>query len=189
MQPFEPLTLNDETVQAIYDRCLANDDTPEEDRAQSMAFLGVCGYARDVFQKVFFSRARIAEDRKTLYYLYGQLAGVHEPEDLPYAPHPTLSISGCMRDYRGETWFRDRKSLLMLLTVGAVFLCDTPISGFTSKAYSDGLDNNVNRRLPELQRQISTSDVTFLGEDVIPTLSPDDPAFPAWWERHKAEWV
>ena len=43
MQPFEPLALNDETVQTIYDRCLANDDTPEEDRAQSMAFLGVCG--------------------------------------------------------------------------------------------------------------------------------------------------
>ena len=166
MQPFEPLVLNDETVQAIYDRCLANDDTLDEDRVQSMAFLGVCGYARDVFQKVFFSRAMIAEDRKNLYYLYGQLAGVHEPEDLPYAPHPTLSIGGCMRNYRGETWFRDRKSLLM-----------------------DGLDNNVNRRLPELQKQLSTSDVTFVGEDVIPTLSPDDPAFPAWWERHRAEWI
>ena len=59
MQPFEPLVLNDETVQAIYDRCLANDDTLDEDRVQSMAFLGVCGYARDVFQKVFFSRARM----------------------------------------------------------------------------------------------------------------------------------
>ena len=116
MQPFEPLVLSDETVQAIYDHCLANEGTPDEDKAQSMAFLGVCGYARDVFQKVFFNRARIAEDRKNLYYLYGQLSGVHEPEDLPYAPHPTLSIGGCMRNYRGETWFRDRKSLLMLLT-------------------------------------------------------------------------
>ena len=105
MQPFEPLTLNDETVQAIYDRCLANDDTPEEDRAQSMAFLGVCGYARDVFQKVFFSRARIAEDRKTLYYLYGQLAGVHEPEDLPYAPlrlSPSAAACAIIAGKRGS---------------------------------------------------------------------------------------
>ena len=23
---------------------------------------------------------------------------------------------------------------------------------------------------------------------VLPTLSPKDPAFPAWWEEHKAEW-
>ena len=23
---------------------------------------------------------------------------------------------------------------------------------------------------------------------VKPTLSPKDPAFPAWWEAHKAEW-
>ena len=189
MQPFEPLALNDENVQAVYARCLANDGTPDEDKAQSMAFLGVCGYARDAFQPVYFSRAKIAEDRKNLYYLYGQLAGVHEPEDLPYAPHPTLSVRGCMRGYRGETWFKDSRSLLMLLTIGAVFLCGTPISGFTSKAYADGLDNNINRRLPELQKQISTDDVTFLEESVAPTLSPDDPAFPAWWDENKRYWV
>ena len=23
---------------------------------------------------------------------------------------------------------------------------------------------------------------------LAPTLSPKDPAFPAWWEEHKAEW-
>ena len=23
---------------------------------------------------------------------------------------------------------------------------------------------------------------------IIPTLSPKDPAFPAWWEQHKSEW-
>ncbi len=188
MQPFEPLALNDETVQTIYDRCLAGNDTPDEDRGQSMAFLGVCGYARDVFRPVFFSKSKIAQDKKKLYYLFGQLAGVYTPEDVPYAPHPTISVGGCMRDYRGGTWFKDKKSLLMLLSIGAVFLCDTPISGFTSKAFSDALDNNVTGHLPELQKQISVCDVTFLSEDVAPTMSPDDPAFPAWWDRHRAEW-
>ena len=24
--------------------------------------------------------------------------------------------------------------------------------------------------------------------NITPTLSPKDPAFPAWWEQHKAEW-
>lgn len=94
---FEPLALNDENVQAIYDRCLAGSETPNEDRAQSMAFLGVCGYARDVFRPVFFSKARIAQDRKNLYYLYGQLAGVHTPEDVPYALLPPfLSAAVCV---------------------------------------------------------------------------------------------
>lgn len=68
----------------------------------------------------------------------------------------------------------------MFLSIGAVFLCDTPISGFTSKAFSDVLDNNVIHPLPELQKQISAADVTFLSEAVVPTVAPDDPAFPAW---------
>ena len=24
--------------------------------------------------------------------------------------------------------------------------------------------------------------------NITPTLSPKDPAFPAWWEAHKGEW-
>lgn len=189
MQLFEPLALNDDTVQAIYDRCLAGDETPDADRVQSMAFLGVCGYARDVFRPVFFCQTRINQDKQNLYYLYGQLAGVHTPEDVPYAPHPTISVGGCMRDYRGKTWFKDRKSLLMLLSIGAVFRCDTPISGFTSKAFSDALDNNVTGHLPELQKRISAADVTFLSEAVVPTIAPDDPIFPAWWEKHRENWA
>lgn len=189
MLPFEPLVLNDENVRTIYDRCLAGDETPNEDRAQSMAFLGICGYARDVFRPVFFSKTKIAQDKTNLYYLYGQLAGVHVPEDVPYAPHPTISVGGCMRNYRGETWFKEKRSLLMFLSIGAVFLCDTPISGFTSKAFSDALDNNVIHPLPEMQKQISAADVTFLSEAVVPTVAPDDPVFLPWWEGHKAEWI
>ena len=29
---------------------------------------------------------------------------------------------------------------------------------------------------------------TTLNMPITPTLSPKDPAFPAWWEAHKAEW-
>ncbi len=29
---------------------------------------------------------------------------------------------------------------------------------------------------------------TPLCKAVTPTLSPKDPAFPAWWEEHKGEW-
>ncbi len=188
MEQFKPPVLNDENVQAIYRRCLAGDDTPEEDRAQCMAFLGVCGYARDVFRPLYFSRTRLAEDKKNVYYLYGQLAGVHVPEDLPAAPHPTITVGGCMRNYRGEPWYQEKKSLLMLFYIGAVFRCDTPISGFTGAVYADALANNINGRMPEPQRQITTDDVTFLSDGVTPTLSPDDPAFPSWWKAHRAEW-
>ncbi|MBR4742912.1 MAG: hypothetical protein IK082_01830 [Oscillospiraceae bacterium] len=188
MGVFEPLALNDENVEAVFDRCLASDDTPEEDRAECMAFLGVCGYAREVFKKTYFSKTRMAEDKKNIYYLYGQLAGVHEPEDVPSARRPTITVGGCARDYRGKQWFSEKKSLLMLLYVGSVFLCDTPLSGFTSKAYTDALENNINGRMPEPQKRIALEDAAFLSDGVVPTLSPDDPAFTAWWEGHKAEW-
>ena len=29
---------------------------------------------------------------------------------------------------------------------------------------------------------------TVISGKVTPTLSPKDPAFPAWWEAHKGEW-
>ena len=29
---------------------------------------------------------------------------------------------------------------------------------------------------------------TALYAPIAPTLSPKDPAFPAWWEEHRAEW-
>ena len=29
---------------------------------------------------------------------------------------------------------------------------------------------------------------TDIATNTIPTLSPKDPAFPAWWEAHKGEW-
>ena len=29
---------------------------------------------------------------------------------------------------------------------------------------------------------------TTLNMSIKPTLSPKDPAFPAWWEAHRAEW-
>ena len=32
------------------------------------------------------------------------------------------------------------------------------------------------------------NDTTIISSDITPTLSPKDPAFPAWWETHKSEW-
>ncbi len=188
MKAFEPMALNDENVQAIYNRCVAKEDTPAEDRAECMAFIGICGYARDVFRKIWFSKSKIAEDKKNIYYLYGQLEGVHQPEDLPSARHRTITVGGCMRNCRGEQWFKEKRSLLMLFYIGAVLLCDTPISGFTSASYAADLANNITGKMPEPRRQIATDDVTFLSDKVTPTLSPEDSVFRAWWHLHHEDW-
>ncbi len=43
----------------------------------------------------------------------------------------------------------------------------------------------VNSNILKLNKQIEH--ITFMNEEK-PTLSPEDPNFPAWWEEHKSEW-
>ena len=35
---------------------------------------------------------------------------------------------------------------------------------------------------------VKRSNTATIGLSITPTLSPKDPAFPAWWEAHKTEW-
>lgn len=35
---------------------------------------------------------------------------------------------------------------------------------------------------------VKRSNTATIGLSIKPTLSPKDPAFPAWWEAHKSEW-
>ena len=66
--------------------------------------------------------------------------------------------------YLGNYWTNDKGTLLKFLYLGVSpeTLC---ISPFTKK-----------------------TGTAIMAPAVKPTLSPKDPAFPAWWEAHKAEW-
>ena len=57
--------------------------------------------------------------------------------------------------------------------------------GILLKPYELGMVN-INLTLFLLQEDGKTlvTDISTLK----PTLSPKDPAFPAWWEAHKGEW-
>ena len=65
--------------------------------------------------------------------------------------------------YDGKIWTTDTAKLMMLYHLGEA----TGMMGPFIKKYNSAniYDNRVK-----------------------PTLSPKDPAFPAWWEQHKAEW-
>ena len=66
--------------------------------------------------------------------------------------------------YEGEKWTTSADILLRLYELGMVNLNVNPFSLQKDKS---------------LATNIST---------VKPTLSQKDPAFPAWWEQHRAEW-
>ena len=66
--------------------------------------------------------------------------------------------------YNGKKWTTSADNLLKLYELGMVNISLTPFSIQDDKT---------------LVTDINT---------ITPTLSPKDPAFPAWWEAHRAEW-
>ena len=98
-------------------------------------------------------------NKKYIQYLYGQLKSVH-------AGNKTLQINDAFLTYSGMHWTTNKGVLLEFLYLGGTGDEHPLICIFDSKTNSTELNMN----------------------SVTPTLSPKDPAFPAWWEQHKAEW-
>ena len=105
-----------------------------------------------------FSKERIKANSKNISYLYGQLKGVHLQARLILLE---FGIINC----RDEKWTASADILLMLYELGMVNLNMTPFSLQEDKSLATDISMNK-----------------------YPTLSPKDPAFPAWWEAHKGEW-
>ena len=107
---------------------------------------------------VRFSKERIRANSKNISYLYGQLKGVHLQARL-------IPLEFGVINYRDEKWTASADILLMLYELGMVNLNITPFSLQEDKSLATDISMNK-----------------------CPTLSPKDPAFPAWWEAHKGEW-
>ena len=75
-----------------------------------------------------------------------------------------LTLEDMAKNYQGIVWARERASLMQLLYLGS---SDT---------------------LTIFSPLIAKWNGTTLNMFIKPTLSPKDPAFPAWWEAHKGEW-
>ena len=75
-----------------------------------------------------------------------------------------LTLEDMTKTYQGVIWAKDRASLMQLLYLGSS-------DELTLFAPLEAKWNGTTLEMP-----------------ITPTLSPKDPAFPAWWEQHKAEW-
>lgn len=105
-----------------------------------------------------FSKERIKANSKNISYLFGQLKGVHEQARV-------IPLEYGIINYKGEKWTTSADVLLKLYELGMVNINNNPFSLQKDKSLATNI--SMNKR---------------------PTLSPKDPAFPAWWEVHKAEW-
>ena len=117
------------------------------------------GYEKDS-NPILFDSKKLLENLKTIRYLYGQLFTTHKHSNTINTTPGNPHNSSI--NYKGEIW-TDKKGILMqFFHLGVV--SDT-IYPFTLKGNSG-----------------------FKDIDIQPTLSPNDPNFPEWWETHKSEW-
>ena len=156
---FIPIDLNEGNVQAIFNRCIAKEGIPEDQCFNSILFSRLRGYSPDAERIVVFNRENFLANKKNIQYLYGQLKNVH-------AGNGNLQINEAFLTYSGTHWTTNKGVLLEFLYLGGTDDEHPLICIFDSKTNSTELNMG----------------------NITPTLSPKDPAFPAWWEAHKGEW-
>lgn len=158
MAEFTPCELNEGNVQAIFNRCLATDDTPRERADRSILFSRTMGYKPEEEIVFFFDRDKLLANKKNIYYLYGQLNDT-------WKGARDITLESVRVTYSGKRWTDDGACLRYLLYLG-----NSDELGLVSPFFK------------------KDSSAVFLVEELKPTLSPKDPSFPAWWEEHKGEW-
>lgn len=131
-KPFEPLPLTEGNVQLLLDRCRRPADGREDWDTQALA-----------------------ENRRAIRYLLGQLALCHE------GPRAHPADEAFCRRYDGAAWTAQPQRVMDLLTLGL------RVGALT------------------LRRE---DRAVLLAEDLRPTLSPEDPAFPTWYAGERPRW-
>ena len=154
---FKPQELTEANVQAIFNRCLATEDSKHI--SAGSLFPPSHGYAQGAERVIQFDLDLLLKNKKSIKYLYGQLHLVHTSQT-----GKRVTIDDYNMTYTGNHWTRDKTTMLQFLYLG--------------------LTAAINTVLP-FNAKDSTS---ILNPPITPTLSPKDPAFPAWWEEHKSEW-
>ena len=157
---FKPQALNEENVPAIFNRCLAE---IEDRKTTTLAtlFPPELGYEDDPDAQVLFQTDALLQNKKNIEYLYGQLKEVHDETPVRRVSFWDFSVA-----YSGKPWTQEEQAVLQLLYLG------------------------VNYHLLLIEPFWAKNDTSriFKEKPVKPTLSPKDPAYPAWSEAHKAEW-
>lgn len=156
---FKPLELNEANVQAIFHRCLKNENTKEVVR--TALFTTLLGYTDKEEIVIAFDKDALRKNEKNIRYLYGQLKSTQTAENRI----KRQSIGDFRTTYMDTIWTQSKSAVLELLYLGS---------------------NSVLGLLAPFSKK--QNDTTVISNDIKQTLSPKDSNFPTWWEAHKGEW-
>ena len=104
---FHPLELNEGNVQAIFNRCIATEETT--DYVESILQQKSQGYEQDS-NPILFDKKRLLDNLKSIRYLYGQLLTTHK-----HTNTINTNVNGktnVMTNYMGNTWITNKGILL-----------------------------------------------------------------------------
>ena len=183
---FKPQELNEANVQAIFHRCLKKEDAKEVVR--TALFTTLLGYTDEEEIVIAFDKEALRKNEKNIRYLYGQLKSTHTAEN----EAKRHSVDDFRTTYMDTIWVQrksaeneaKRHSVDDFRTTYMDTIWVQRKSAVHELLYLGG--NSVLGLLsPFSKRQ---NDTAVISNDIKPTLSPKDPAFPAWWEEHKGEW-
>lgn len=110
LKSFTPLELNEGNVQAIFNRCLAKQDT--KDITYSTLFPTTHGYKTEDEIQIQFDTAELLNNRQNIEYLFGQLQEVHHKHN------KRMSIDDYNTTYQEKHWTSDKSALLKFLYLG-----------------------------------------------------------------------
>ena len=164
LKSFTPLDLNEGNVQAIFNRCLAKADAAISFGKIYEEEVGV--NQEEVLNALGWKSPeilvqfseKIKANSKEISYLFGQLKGVHVRDEL-------MEFQYGIFTYQDKKWTADISVLGHFYELGAA-------------------NNTITHSTSQDDEKTLLIDLSH----ITPTLSPKDPAFPAWWETHKAEW-
>ncbi|MCD7753071.1 MAG: hypothetical protein LUH41_00760 [Clostridiales bacterium] len=124
---FTPIDLNERNVQKIFERCLADTNTAE--KVGAILFPTVLGYSKEDEKFVLFDKAKIKKDKKSILFLYGQIASSHQKDLIT-----TITPKSSSQKYTGEVWTRNNGIIMEFLYLGNAIGIVTPFDKETQDA-------------------------------------------------------
>ena len=152
--------LNEGNVQAIFNRCLETEDEKETFDKSFCCQILKPSLTNKTSDEVILSREKVEQNRLNIKFMFGQILNIH-------GDCSAIGLQEGILKYDDTLWTKDYGIVFKLYCL----------------AQSKGLITEFSA-LPSDPNIISA----IKASNVVPTLSPKDPNFPAWWEAHKAEW-
>ena len=150
---FHPLELNEDNVRAIFNRCLATDDT--KNLTAPILFALKNGYSEDS-KPIVFDKDKITANSATIEYLFAQLHDVHTSKGFIAPMSVTIK-------YDKSTWTQSKGIILEFLHLGYAAHLFNACLLYTSRLIAEARETKSGRNVSFFDVEVRDQNGTLLG--------------------------